>query len=150
MTEIKKSKVLSFCKDFIDQEIQELHAEIKKVKEDAASETKSSMGDKYETGREMMMQEEIKLTKRLENLLKQKVSIETIDSKPHDVIKNGSFIKTDQSTFLIATALGVFSIEEKQIFVISQSAPLAKEMMGKKGGDSISFNGRKQEIISVC
>lgn len=149
MAEIAKSEVLSFCKKYLDEKIQELKTEIKKIKEDAANETKSSMGDKYETGREMMMQERRKLAEQLENLLKQKVALEIIDDKPHDVIKNGSLVQTNQGLFLFATALGALSIKGTQIFVISQSAPLAKEMLGKRRGDSFLFNKKEQAVVDV-
>ena len=55
MPGITKEQVLQHCQEMIDGQIAELSNEIAKVEESAANETKSSMGDKYETGREMMM-----------------------------------------------------------------------------------------------
>lgn len=149
MTDISKIEVLNFCTSHLQEKISELKSEIRKVIEDATNETKSSMGDKYETGREMMMQERTKLSDRLEILLKQKVQIELIDDKEHDVIKYGSLVQTNLGVYLIATALGAIKLDNKQIYVISQGAPVAKKMIGKKAGDKFSFNGKEQVINQV-
>ena len=149
MVPVSKHEVLAYSVDYLEEKINEIKVEIEKVNEDAARETKSSMGDKYETGREMIVQEQIKLTERLDHLLMQKMVIGLIDEGSHKVIKQGSLVQTSQGLFFIATALGAIKLNGKQIFILSQDAPLAREMMGKKEGDTISFNQRSQQILQV-
>lgn len=146
---ISKEELLSTCKEQVNERVAFLRMELKKVKESADAETKSSMGDKYETGREMMMQEEKKLQDRLGILLNQKTALESIDPKQHQNIKFGSLVVTNQSVFFIAVALGAFKFKDQQVFVVSQNAPLVKEMLGKEKGASVSFNGREQKILEV-
>jgi len=149
MTPLTKEKILRFCLALMDDKIAELKAEIAKVEESAANETKSSMGDKYETGREIMMQEKVKLNEQLQQALAHKTMLDLIDNSAHEVIKRGSLVTTNQGIFLIASAIGMVEINENRVFVISQAAPLAKEMIGKEKGDVIHFNGRRQEIVGV-
>ena len=58
---ISKPKVHEACRVFLMQKIENLSTELEALREAAIAETKSSMGDKYETGREMMMQERNRL-----------------------------------------------------------------------------------------
>lgn len=149
MPKLSKEKVINYCKSSLKQKMEELNSEIAKIEESAANETKSSMGDKYETGREMMMQEKVKLNGRLETLVKQMTALGTIDETQHQVVKNGSLVETTHANFFIIAAIGVLEIEREQVYVISQVAPFAKELIGKREGDEFHFNGRQQHILSL-
>ena len=144
-----KRDVLKCASAAVEEKISEIKIEIEKINEDAARETKSSMGDKYETGREMIEKEQRKLTERLSHLLKQKVDLELIEEQGHETIKQGSLVRTSQGMFFIATALGPIKIQETQVFVLSKEAPLARQMMGKREGEPISFNQRNQEVLQI-
>ncbi len=149
MPELTKETVLTYCHELLDDKVETLLSEIAKVEESASNETKSSMGDKYETGREMMMQEKGKLNDRLQLLLDQKMALSTIKKQLHETIRQGSLVHTTLGVYFIVAAIGSIKIKDGQVFVISQSAPLAKEMMGKKVGDEIAFNGRSQKILDI-
>ena len=149
MPGITKEQVLQHCQEMIDGQIAELSSEIAKVEESAANETKSSMGDKYETGREMMMQEKVKLNERLQLLKNHKVALNAVDDTTHEMVKLGSLVCTNQATFFIVSAIGNVTVKGTPVFVISQAAPLAREMMGKREGEEIRFNGRAQKVLAV-
>ncbi|MEM0939651.1 MAG: hypothetical protein AAF600_06360 [Bacteroidota bacterium] len=149
MMELSKKIVLKMCKLVLAEKISEIQLEIEKVKEAAQQETKSSMGDKYETVREIIMQEQNKLTNRLELLFNQAKTLEAIKLKTHTEIKLGSLVETDEAFFFISIALGVEEIEKKKVFIVSPIAPLVLKMIGKKKGESFVFNGKKQTILSV-
>jgi len=149
MPGITKEQVLQHCQEMIDGQIAELSNEIAKVEESAANETKSSMGDKYETGREMMMQEKVKLNERLQLLKNHKVALNAVDDTTHEVVKLGSLVSTNQATFFIVSAIGNVTVNGTPVFVISQAAPLAREMMGKREGEEVRFNGRAQQVLSI-
>ena len=144
-----KEEVRRYCQEMIETQIQDLSNEIAKVEESAANETKSSMGDKYETGREMMMQEKVKLNERLQLLKNHRIALDAVDGGVHQSVKLGSLVKTNQATFFIVSAIGNVNVGGTPVFVISQAAPLAREMMGKKVGAEIRFNGRAQQILEL-
>ena len=149
MSKLTKEQVLHQCRATVEDRTKALQAELEKVKASAQEETKSSMGDKYETGREMMMQESNKLNERLEVLLRQTAALSAIDDEAHAVVKSGSLVQTDQGIYFISVALGVLEIKKVKVFVVSPVAPLVRELIGKAEGDVIQFNGRKQRILSV-
>lgn len=144
-----KKQIIDACLKTLDGRITDVRLELQKLKEDLGAETKSSMGDKYETSREMMTQERGKLSERLDNLQKQRAAFGLLDEEAHQVIKNGSMVQTNIATYLIVTAFGSIDVEGRKVFVISQAAPLAQELMGKKEGSKISLNGRTQVILAV-
>lgn len=148
--EVSKSEVHKACKDYLEKKIEGLQAELDAVRESAIAETKSSMGDKYETGREMMMQERNRLGKQLDLLIDQRTTLESIDpDKNHDEIKHGALVSSDKSLFFISAALGQLEVGSKSVFVISGNAPISKTMEGKKEGDVFTFNGVSHSIEAI-
>lgn len=145
-----KKEVHNECIDLLESKLKALQVELVAVRESAISETKSSMGDKYETGREMMMQERNRLSSQLDLYLNQLATLKSIDAeKPLRQAKSGSLIQTNKGWFYISTPIGQVVISDKPIFVISPNAPLAKEMMNKTVNDSFTFNGQTQTIVDL-
>src|SRR5690606_33579318 len=98
-----KQQLLNTCREYVDQRLQKLRLQIKSLEESLNSETKSSAGDKHETGRAMVQLEREKSgrqlfeAEKLEELIS-KVSIEN----PSKVIKLGSLVTTSQVNYFIA------------------------------------------------
>lgn len=113
------------------------------------NETKSSMGDKYETTREMVQQEINNLQVQLNENIRAKNSLKMINANLHQVIGLGSLIQTEKGFFYIAVSLGEIAFEKMKIFIISPESPLAKVLIGKKKGDEISLNNTKQTIQNL-
>jgi len=106
----------------------------------ANNETKSSSGDKYETGRAMMQLEIEKNSVQLAESLKLKTALDqiTLDDDPQ-VVKPGSLVVTDHGVFFIAISLGKINLQNKTFFVISPGSPLGLKLMRLKAGDQITF-----------
>lgn len=147
---VSKSDVHKTCRVYLEKKIEDLQEELSAVRESAIAETKSSMGDKYETGREMMMQERNRLGKQLDLLTDQRTALDAIDpDKICDEVKHGCLVCTDKLIFFLGTAIGQINIDGQQVFVISGNAPITKEMNGKKVGDTFFFNGVSHEIKRI-
>ena len=113
------------------------------------NETKSSMGDKYETSREMMQQEITRIQNQLNEFLVQHEQFQKIGSKPSETIINGSYVSTSIGNFVIACSLGEITFENQKIFVLSKQTPLGQLLLGKKIGDVIEMNGKSIKINGV-
>ncbi|WP_312750398.1 hypothetical protein [Epilithonimonas hominis] len=113
------------------------------------NDTKSSMGDKYETGREMLQQEINNLQVQLNEVLKQQDFLKTILVKPSDKAEKGAIVKTERGLFFISVSLGELSFEHQKIICISPESPLAKAMNGKQKGDVFSLNNMSQKIVDI-
>ena len=113
------------------------------------NDTKSSMGDKYETSREMMQQEITRIQNQLNEVLVQQEQFQKITPISNDKIINGSYIETSMGNFCIACSLGEINYNGKKVFVLSNITPLAKVILGKQKGDSFEMNGKQFKIENV-
>lgn len=118
------------------------------------NDTKSSMGDKYETGREMLQQEINNLQVQLNEVLKQqdflKTSFDKLRmTKKFDKAEKGAIVKTEKGLFFISVSLGEVTFENQKIICISPESPLAKAMNGKQKGEVFSLNNINQKILII-
>ncbi len=112
------------------------------------SETKSSVGDKHETGRAMLQLEMEKASQQLSsiNLMKSvlnKISTDIVA----DVIYLGSLIVTDKATYYLAISAGKITIDSYDYFAVSTNSPIGQQLLGKRVGDRIPFNN--ETILSI-
>ncbi|MGZ5212065.1 MAG: hypothetical protein ACXWB6_07340 [Kaistella sp.] len=145
---MNKSEILQLLHDKLSDKIDHLERLIAETRA-ANNETKSSMGDKYETSREMVQQEINNLQTQLNENVKSRNSLKLINTNPHTVIGLGTLVETDKGFFYVAVSLGEIRFQENKIFVISTESPLGKLLFGKKKGDEISLNNSKQTIQNI-
>lgn len=127
-----------------------LRAELESLKESAASDTKSSMGDKYETSREMINLEKGKLTGQLSEAMEMHTILNSFDlSNPAKRIELGTLVYTDIAKYYIAVALGPVEIDSEKVFVISPGSPLGRQLLNKQLGDRVNVGSSVQEILEA-
>lgn len=121
------------------------------LKEAVSEDTKSSAGDKYETGREMVRQEMDKAEKMLADYRQQLEVLQSLSPEDvYDKVQRGSVVRTSRMTFYLAVSFGKMEFEEQQeVFVMSVLAPLAQQLLGKRSGDQVTFNGVAYDIKAV-
>jgi len=143
----QKKAAYNFCKCFIEDRLARIQTNISSIQESLSSETKSSAGDKHETGRAMLQLEREKLGVQLakaENT-KQLLSKVNIDTKS-DKVRLGSLVQTSNATYFISISAGEF---KASIFCISISTPIGQLLLGKSVGEFIHFNGIKVLIEKI-
>ena len=114
------------------------------------NESKSSAGDKYETGTEMIQIEKQKIQTQLGVLdASFKLLHAAATSLPKDTIQNGALVITNTAKYFIGPSLGKVQMDNETIFVISPSSPIAQAMLHKKVRDVVSFNGQEIEIVGI-
>lgn len=143
-----KSELLEIIHQKISEKIQKLEQLIAETRA-SNNDTKSSMGDKYETSREMLQQEINNLQIQLNEHLKSQKILKNINPNPHKIVTLGSLVETEKGKFFIAVSLGELSFSQEKIFVISAESPLAKAMNGKKTGESFVVNNLSQIIKNI-
>ena len=143
-----KSKILELIKLRVAEKIQTLENLIAETRE-SNNDTKSSMGDKYETGREMLQQEINNLQIQLNENLKSQQILNNIQPVAHKSVVLGSFVETEKGKFFIAVSLGEIFFENQKVFIISPESPLAKAMLGKIKNDEFFMNNLRQVIKNV-
>lgn len=143
-----KSELLEIIHQKISEKIQKLEQLIAETRA-SNNDTKSSMGDKYETSREMLQQEINNLQIQLNEHLKSQKILKNINPNPHKIVTLGSLVETEKGMFFIAISLGELSFNQEKIFVISAESPLAKAMNGKKVGETFIVNNLTQTIKNI-
>ena len=143
-----KSELLEIIHQKISEKIQKLEQLIAETRA-SNNDTKSSMGDKYETSREMLQQEINHLQIQLNEHLKSQQILKNINPNPHKVVSLGSWVETNKGKFFIAISLGEILFNQEKVFVISTESPLAKAMNGKKTGESFVVNNLTQIIKNI-
>lgn len=144
-----KETLCRLCEVSIDENIRTLEEAIHHAQAAANEETKSSVGDKYETGRAMMQLEIESLSGRLAVARKTKAHLLKIDLKHHSTIQEGSLAATNHGTFFLAINGGIFTVDDNAITVVSSASPLGQQLTGKKVADTFQLNGRLFEIMAL-
>ncbi len=145
-----KEELFSACRLQIDQRIQTIEARLNSINESKNNETKSSAGDKYETGRAMMQIEEEKSSLQLMEAKKVKSELQRIDLiKSSDSVQQGSLIWTNKGVYFIAIGIGKIKLGGASYFCISPLSPIGKMLMNKKQGDQLLFNGNQFIIEEI-
>ncbi len=135
-----KIKLIEKISKEINEKIKDAESAFLIAKESRDADTKSSAGDKYETGREMMQKE---MDKNLALIHQYKHQLEQLHSNSIQLIKS------TQGTFLICIGLGRITFEGNEYFVISWDSPVGKQLKGKKVGESYEINGKLFKIESI-
>lgn len=139
-----KELVLHKSKEKIQAKICELKRIIHEVKSSLDSDTKSSVGDKHEIARAMVQLEQEKLYKQLAEFTQMKGILNQLDPKiKHNKIGLGSLIHTSQCWYFLSVGLGHITVEESFVFALNPQAPLGKQLVGKRVGEEVEFNGDK-------
>ena len=145
-----KQKIHNICTNNLQAKLKSLGEELLKISNSSSGETKSSMGDKYETSREMMQQEKNKIGKQIEIVNQELTLLSQLNvNGKNERVTLGSFVKTDKAYFYLSIPAGVVSIEGFSVFVLSENAPIAKMMIGKTKGEKFEFNRQVHEIDEI-
>jgi transcription elongation GreA/GreB family factor len=127
----------------LEEQIQQAKQDLGLAKESRDSDTKSSAGDKYETGREMMQREMDKLSASVDIYQQQLNKLKSLDPlKSSDYVTQGSLIETNYETYYMAIGMGQITCAEQTIYAISPESPLGALLMGKRVEDKLDLRGR--------
>lgn len=145
-----KQELYNQCFECIEKRFQTIQNTIHEIQESLTTETKSSAGDKHETGRAMLQLEREKAGNQLAEIQKTKEILFKIDiSKSSEVIGLGSVVYTSKSNYFIAISAGELCLNEATFYAISPSTPIGKLLIGKSGGSTIKFRNEVFKIEKI-
>jgi len=145
-----KKSILQAIQSILDTKIETANSAINSAKESRDNETKSSVGDKYETGRAMMQAEQERNEVRLMQAMKLNDQLAQIDlEKQYNRVETGSLVTTPQGTYFISIGIGKIEVANEIYYVISVQSPIGQAMLGKHEGDNFSFQGKEVLIKSI-
>jgi hypothetical protein len=119
------------CVAYVQERIGAAQEAIQTAQRSANEETKSSAGDKYETGRAMAQLEIEKHSAQLAETLKLKHALEQISvDDESSIVRAGSVVLTNQGNFYLAISAGQILIQDKTYFALSPGSPLGQKLIG--------------------
>lgn len=145
-----KSILLTRCKSYVQERLQRIQNAIASIQQSLTSETKSSAGDKHETGRAMLQLEREKAGKQLaevQNLQEVLAKINLHSSS--DRVRLGSLVITSNANYFISISVGEIKIGNKSYFAIAANSPIGKLLLGKTIGEQVDFNNKSIKIINI-
>lgn len=148
MSNIKEGLAAAML-EMLNQRIKSSQAAIDSAIESRNTATKSTAGDKHETGRALMQTEIDNQKKQLANSMLLKSTLTQIPFNNSETIGFGSLLETNHGFFYLSVSLGKIKFSGREYFTISPATPLAQAFIGVVAGDIVSFQGRSYEILSV-
>ena len=138
------------CEEFINDRFQTIQYSINEIQKSLLSETKSSAGDKHETGRAMLQLEREKVGQQLAEINKIKAVLTKVSvEKQSEVVSLGSVVYTTQLNYFVAISAGEIKVENESFFAISANTPIGQILLSKTIGDTVSFRDQNIQILRI-
>ncbi len=148
--ETLKKQICEQLQAILDLKVDVAMKAIASAKESRDDDTKSSAGDKYETGRAMMHIEMEKNEAQLIYARKLKNDLSLINiKKEYNKVEFGSLVLTNLGNYFISVGLGEFELNTDYYYAISFASPIGKLLKDKIVGDKATFQGREFILLDI-
>jgi transcription elongation GreA/GreB family factor len=145
-----KQQLYTKCENFLNNRLEVIKKTITDIQNSLESETKSSAGDKHETGRAMLQLEREKAGHQLAEIQKLKETLYKVNPEnEHQNIALGSVVYSSESNYFIAISAGELDVNGDKFYAISPSTPIAKLILSKQVGDKIQFRNSTFVISKI-
>lgn len=145
-----KTTLLSNCKSYVNDRLDRIKKSIEDIEHALGSETKSTAGDKHETGRAMLQLEREKTGKQLAEVQKlQEILAKIRINESSKRIHLGSAVKTSSANYFISISVGEIEVDSDRYYAVAANSPIGKLLLGKKEGEKFSFNQKEIVIREV-
>ena len=145
-----KQAILASCRARLTEQLSSIEASLSTLRKSKSNETKSSAGDKFETGRAMLQLEENNLRQQLAAARATEELLTKAERQPTGVeIAIGSLVATDRGLYMLAAGLGKISERGRVVYCVSPGSPIGQRLVGKVTGDRFLFNDTTFTILGV-
>jgi len=145
-----KQQLYTFCCAYVAHRIETIQKAIGNAQASSKEETKSSAGDKYETGRAMMQLEIEHNTIQLAEAKKLEQIMDNVQrTQQGNSVQLGSLVILNNNNFYIAISAGQLKIGDKLYTTVSAQSPIGMKMMGMQTGASFTFNNRTSTVLEI-
>jgi transcription elongation GreA/GreB family factor len=142
-----KAKLHALCVAYVQSRMQAAEQAIAEAQQAQNDDTKSSAGDKYETGREMAQQETNRNLAQLNEANKLMVALNQISfTGESKKAETGSVIITNNGNFYLAISAGTLALDGINYFAVSPASPIGYNLKDKKAGDGFILNEKTYQI----
>jgi transcription elongation GreA/GreB family factor len=145
-----KHQLFALCHEYVDSRIATASQALDDAQAAANEESKSSVGDKYETGRAMLQIEGEKAAHQLAEATRLKDVLEKIPvDLQSDKVVMGSLVITNTKKIFVSIGIGKLNVDGDEILVVGPTSPLGKAVIGLSVNDMFSFNDEPMVILEI-
>jgi hypothetical protein len=149
MNEIKK-ELYQQCINYVQKRLDTITHAITAAQQAANEDTKSSAGDKYETGRAMMQQDTDRNRVQLNEANKLMATLNRISSNTKsETAEAGSLVMTNNGNFYLAISAGTLTVSGQSFFAVSPASPIGAKLKGQRSGAEFQLNDKSYRIQEV-
>ena len=149
MTNLKEA-LFQQCVAHVNMRLQTIQTIISSHQKALSSETKSSAGDKHETGRAMLQLEMEKAGQQLASVQQMQQTLARVAiAKSSTSVRLGTIIETYSIHYFLSVSAGKLTVNQTTYFAISASSPIGQLLVGKQAGDIFQWNGKEIKINNV-
>ncbi|SOE22369.1 hypothetical protein SAMN06298216_2811 [Spirosomataceae bacterium TFI 002] len=145
-----KKELLTIILAKCNERVQTLQKAVDNAQNAANEESKSSAGDKYETGRAMAQNDRDLYARQLIEAKNDLHALEQI--KPDEILTKaqlGALVTTNIGTFMLCISSGILEYEGKKYMSTSMDSPIGVLLKGKVLGDKVDFRGKQLEVLDI-
>jgi hypothetical protein len=146
---VLKRTILSSLTARVAARLHDIQSQVSELQSSVNEETKSSAGDKYETGRAMIQLEIEQLSHQLAEHQKNLSYLEAFQPSVTDTICQGAIVTTNEGLFFISVNAGDIVVDGRKIVSISSASPLAQKLLGSKAGSTVEIMKRRISVLEV-
>ena len=138
-----KKELYQQCLDHVQKRIEAAELAIAEAQNASNDDTKSSAGDKYETGREMAQQETNRNLAQLNEASKLRIALNQVSTTTiTDQAGLGSLVFTNNGNFYMAISAGILTVDGQTWMAISPASPIGQALKGLKAGQQFNLNNK--------
>ncbi len=143
--------LFALCQQYVQQRIETARQAMEAAQEAANSESKSSAGDKYETGRAMAQLERDRHAQLLAEAMKLSQDLDRlVIDKQYHTVQPGSLVTTNRGVFFVSISAGKLSLAGTDYFAVSPASPIATVLAGRRTGDTVVVNKQTYQLLDVA
>jgi transcription elongation GreA/GreB family factor len=145
-----KIQLLKACKEQLASRREAVDSILANVAQSLREETKSSAGDKHETGRAMLQLERENAGKQLAEIEKLEAILNRVSPEVSEgPVHLGCVVETSQANYFLSIPSGELPIGDMQYYAIGIGSPMGKLLLGNNLGDEVHFRESTFKISSV-
>lgn len=145
----KKDEIKDKLRQLLATQLKELELELLELKASKASDTKSSAGDKFETGRETIGQTQQMLETQKGNLNGMYQDLEKIPVSPSETISLGALLQLSIGWIWVGVPFGKVKVGDWEVQAVSPNAPIVNILRNKKIGEEISLGNKVIHLLGI-
>jgi len=145
-----KKAILEQLNHLLNEQKVLLETTIAEAKKSRDNETKSSVGDKFETGRARLQTEIDRYSIQLNKIGQLKNDLIQIDiNKKHKKVALGSLLITTNGNYFISIGYGKITVLENSYYAISLASPIGQLFRDKTVGSVVQHRNNRYEILEI-